>query len=108
MTVGWRTFQKFQDVEQRCKNQGFKMARPGHNYSVDMIALQPADPDALPVYRRDVDLFIGTLDEVDRWLAGYEHAKLYLKMIKATSDQKIARCEQAIRNELLVSQLKEK
>jgi hypothetical protein len=108
MTTGWKTYQRFLRLEQRCRDQGFKIASPKHKYERDFIALQPADPDSLPVFTRDVDIFVGNLDEVEKWLSGYEYAKLYLKMIKAVTDHKIDRCEQKIRNDLLVTHLKQK
>ena len=70
-------------------------------------ALIPLDADALPVYSRDVELFVGNLDQIEIWLRGVEWARNYYRLINATTDKVIQRKEQDLRNKNLIKLLKQ-
>lgn len=105
MSIGYYTIQKIHQLEETASRMGFVL---GHSRmrSTDTMAVYPAT-NSLPLYSRGTELFIGDLDEVEAWLRGVVWMKDYLTMIKLVDDKKIERKEQNIRNEQLVSILKE-
>jgi hypothetical protein len=104
MTIGFSVYQRLQQLELRTKRHGFKLAKSQYS---DFFALAPGDPDCLPCYTRDVEIYTGTLHDMETWLLGYEQAFFYLKLIKATTDSKIDKCEEKVRHELLLTILKQ-
>ena len=106
MTIGWATADKFMRFRDRAREFGLDVAKPKHNYAnQDVFALIPYQ-DKLPLFSRDAEVFIGNLTEAENWLAGMEWARNYHFMIKATNQKKIDRCEQNIRNDFLLMELK--
>lgn len=105
MSIGYLTVQKLRRIEEQCAQIGLRMANPKYG-GVDKIALVPLDSDALPIYTRDAELFIGSLDEIDVWLRGVEWSRNYYRLLRATNEKLIARKEQDERNRQLVEQLK--
>jgi hypothetical protein len=53
----------------------------------------PKDPDALPIYSRDAELFIGSIERLENWLAGVQWARDYDMMLKVSDEKKRNRAE---------------
>ena len=68
----------------------------------------PKDPDSLPIYTRDAQLFAGTLEGADYWMRGVEWARDYDRMvIDKNINKKRERKEQDERNRILLRTLKD-
>ena len=107
---GWETIQRIKRVEQLIDELGFKFAKSKHSEWTDnhgALSLKPKDPDALPIYNRDAELFIGTVERLEDWLAGVQWAREYDRMLKLTDDKKRNTAEQKERNRQLMRTLKE-
>jgi hypothetical protein len=107
---GWETIQKIKRVEQMVDELGFKFAKSKHSEWTDnhgALSLKPKDPDALPIYSRDAELFIGTVERLEDWLAGVQWAREYDRMLKLTDEKKRNNAEQKERNRQLMRTLKE-
>ena len=72
----------------------------------DMVAVFPRD-DKLPVYSRDAELYIGTLEGLEIWMRGIEWARQYDMLLKVSDDKKRERKEQDELNKQLVTRLKD-
>lgn len=53
----------------------------------DMVSLYP-DNEALPVYSRDAELFIGTFYQVETFLAGWAKAQEYDYLLRLSDDKR--------------------
>lgn len=88
---GWHTYTRFQRIEAQAKQLGFRLGKPGKGYSHrdygDMISLYP-DGQALPIYSRDAELFIGTFDQIEDFLMGWAKAQQYDHLLRLTDDKK--------------------
>lgn len=107
---GWETIQRIKRVEQSIDELGFKFAKSKHSDWADnhgALSLKPKDPDALPIYSRDAELFIGTIERLDDWLAGVRWAREYDMMLKLSDEKKRGAAEQKERNRQLMRTLKE-
>ena len=107
---GWETIQRIKRVEQLIDELGFKFAKSKHSDWSDnhgALSLKPKDPDALPIYSRDAELFIGTIERLEDWLTGVQWARDYDKMLKLSDNDKRAKAEQKERNRQLMRTLKE-
>ena len=107
---GWETIQRIKRVEQLIDELGFKFAKSKHSEWPDnhgALSLKPKDPDALPIYSRDAELFIGTIERLEDWLAGVRWAREYDMMLKLTDEKKRNNAEQKERNRQLMRTLKE-
>jgi hypothetical protein len=88
---GWETIQKIKRVEQLIDELGFKFAKSKHSEWTDnhgALSLKPKDPDALPIYSRDAELFIGSVERLEDWLAGVRWAREYDMLLKLTDEKK--------------------
>jgi len=47
----------------------------------------------LPIYSRDAELFIGSIERLEDWLAGVQWARDYDMMLKVSDDKKRDRAE---------------
>jgi hypothetical protein len=106
---GWNTIQRIRRVEEQVDRLGFKLAKSKHSdWSDDhgALSLVPKDPDALPIYTRDAELFVGTVERLEDWLAGIQWARDYDMMLKLSDDKKRSRKEQDVRNRQLMQTLK--
>jgi hypothetical protein len=74
----------------------------------DLIAVRPRDSDSLPIYSRDAELFVGTLEALEYWIQGIEWARQYDTMLfgRRHSGNRERR-EQNYRNEQLCLILKQ-
>jgi len=107
--AGWNQIQQVRKVEERADKLGLKFApyRVDDRYG-ENVALIPKDPDALPIYTRDADVFVGTLEGAAYWMQGVEWAREYDRMvIDRKMDAKRARKEQDERNLQLMKMLKD-
>jgi hypothetical protein len=107
---GWETIQKIKHVEQLIDELGFKFAKSLHGDWTDnhgALSLKPKDADALPIYSRDAELFVGSLERLEDWLAGVRWARDYDMMLKISDAKKRARKEQDERNRKLLKTLKD-
>jgi hypothetical protein len=107
---GWNTIQRIRNLEKRIDELGFKFAKSKHSdWSEDhgALSLVPKDQDSLPMFSRDAELFVGSLEALEHWLHGVEWARSYDRMCRISSDDKRSAAEQKERNRQLLRILKE-
>jgi hypothetical protein len=107
---GWNTIQRIKRVEQAIDELGFKFSKSKHSDWTEnhgALSLVPKDHDALPIYNRDAELFVGSLERLEDWLAGVKWARDYDSMLRVSDDSKRARKEQDVRNKSLLTKIKE-
>lgn len=100
MSIGFNTIQRIRTVENQLATFGMRIGMPryaGH----DRISVFPLD-DELPVYRRDAELFIGSIEEIECWYMGFQAARLYDSLIGISDDKKRAKKEQSLKNKELL------
>jgi hypothetical protein len=103
---GYSIVRKIRDLEERCDRLGFIMCSSRHAFHGDVVALIPKD-GSLPIYSRDAELFVGTLDQLEVWIRGIVWARDYDRMMFGKShDKNRERKEQDERNRKLVSILR--
>jgi hypothetical protein len=92
---GYHTIQRVRRLEEKVERLGFMFCYPKHGYGgdSDYVALKPKDADAVPIYSRDAELFVGTLEDLEVWLRGLEWARSYDMMLRITDDKKRAKAE---------------
>ena len=109
--TGWETIQKIKQVEQEVDKLGFKFSKSKHGDWTDnhgALSLVPKDTEALPIYTRDAELFVGSLERLEDWLAGVRWAREYDRMtINKNMDQQRKRKEQDMRNHHLMQTVKD-
>lgn len=107
---GYNLILEIERLKEDCDNLGFRLGYPKHgNYrNEDVVALYPKDSEALPIYSRDAELFVGTISELKVWLRGLQWARNYDKMLMgAVANKRRERKEQDWRNRNLVNIIKE-
>jgi hypothetical protein len=107
---GWNTIQKLKRIEEQIDTLGFKFSQSRNSHWSDdhgALSLVPKDHDSLPIYSRDAELFIGSLERLEDWLAGVKWARDYDTMLNVSDDGKRARKEQDVRNKSLLTKIKE-
>ena len=108
--IGWNTIEKLRDIEKQINELGFKFSKSKHSDFTDdhgALSLVPKDADALPIYNRDAELFVGSLERLEDWLAGVRWARDYDRMLKLSNETKRKAGEQQQRNRQLMQILKE-
>jgi len=105
---GWNTIKTIRGLEERADKLGMKFTNNRHDDMYgELVALVPKDSDALPIYCRDAQLFVGTLESAASWMQGVMWARDYDSMvIDKQLDDKRKRKEQDERNKQLVLILK--
>jgi len=106
---GWNTIERVRRLEEQIDQLGFKFAKSKHSEWHDdngYLSLKPKDPDALPIYNRDAELYVGSLEGLETWLAGVRWAREYDMLLRISDDKKRSRREQDERNRQLVQILK--
>ncbi len=108
--AGYQAVIELRKLEERIDKLGFRMGFPktrwGEEFG-DQVALMPKD-DCLPIYSRDAELYIGTLEGMRVWLTGFEKAREYDRMLMGKSvETKRERKEQDYRNQQLMRTIKE-
>ena len=107
---GWNTIKRIKNLEQEIDLLGFKFSKSKHGDFTDLhdaLSLVPRDTDALPIYTRDAELFVGSIERLEDWLAGVHWAREYDRMCKISDDEKRSKAEQKERNRQLMHTLKE-
>jgi len=107
---GWNTIQRIKRVEEEIDKIGFKFSKSKHSdWTEDhgALSLVPKDVDSLPIYNRDAELFVGSLERLEDWLAGVRWAREYDMMLKISDDGKRVKAEQKERNRQLMRTIKE-
>lgn len=107
---GWNTIQRIKRVEEEIDKLGFKFSKSKHSdWQEDhgALSLRPKDPDALPIYSRDAELFVGSIEGLETWLHGVRWAREYDMMLKLSNETKRTAAEQKERNRQLLKILKE-
>ena len=105
---GYNLIRKIHYLEEECGKLGFKItsARDYVNQFGDVVALKPRD-ECLPVYSRDAELFVGTIEELERWIQGFHFARKYDSMLLGNKHDKLRdRKEQDYRNQRLLDLIK--
>lgn len=89
---------------------GFMLCNPKHgnwggdDFS-DRVAIKPKDADSLPIYTRDAELFVGTLEQLKIWIQGVAWARQYDMMLKLSDDKKRTKKEADERARQIARQL---
>lgn len=81
---GYNLVRRIHTIEERCRELGLMMCHSRSDYMNqfgDVVAVKPRDQDSLPVYSRDAELFVGTLDALENWIRGIEWARKYDTML---------------------------
>ena len=107
---GWNTIQRLKRIEEQVDKLGFKFSKPHHGdweRQEQSLSLVPKDPDALPIYSRDAELFIGSIERLEDWLHGVRWAREYDMMLRLSDEKKRMAAEQKERNRQLMRTLKE-
>jgi hypothetical protein len=108
---GYSLILEIERLKENCDKLGFRLGHSKHEYRGgrgDVVSLFPKDNEALPVYSRDAELFVGEIEDLKIWLRGIEWARNYDRMvIGKLNDKKRERKEQDLRNENLVRKLRE-
>lgn len=94
-------------LEMEANKLGFMMTHPKNRFDEgDSVALKPLNDETLPIYSRDAEIFVGSLEQLNIWLRGVEWARNYDSILKVSDDKKRARKEQDTRNAQILSCLK--
>ena len=107
---GWNTIERIRRIEKQIDELGFKFAKCKHGDWTDdhgALSLVPKDVDSLPIYSRDAELFVGSLERLEDWLAGVRWAREYDIMLHLSDDTKRDKAEQKQRNRNLMRSIKE-
>jgi hypothetical protein len=107
---GWNTIQRIKRIEDAVDKLGFKFNKSKNSdWSEDhgALSLVPKDADSLPIYSRDAELFVGSLERLEDWLAGVRWAREYDMMLRLSDEKKRTDAEQKELNRQLMRTLKE-
>ena len=107
---GWNTIQRIKRIEEQVDKLGFKFSKSKHSdWTEDhgALSLVPKDQEALPIYSRDAELFVGSIERLEDWLAGVRWAREYDMMLRISNDKKRAAGEQKEKNRILMRMIKE-
>jgi hypothetical protein len=107
---GYQLVLKIRRLEQEIDALGFRWGNSknggtglfGHDFG-ETVALFPKDDGALPVYRRDAELFTGTIEDLEIWLRGVQWSRNYDRLLLGKSiETNRLRKEQDYRNRELI------
>lgn len=105
---GYNNILKVRRFEERVHGLGLRIGYPRYRNREadgDMLCLMPQDHE-WPIFSRDAEMFVGTVDSATAWLDGLEFARNYDDMIKVGSRVRRERKEQDYRNRKLLQVLK--
>ena len=97
---GYNNILKVRRFEERVHGLGLRIGYPRYrsiSADSDMLSLMPRDHE-WPIFSRDAEMFVGTVDSATAWLDGLEFARNYDDMLKVGSRSKRNRKEQDYRN----------
>jgi hypothetical protein len=89
--TGWNTIERIRRIEKQIDELGFKFNKSKHgDWTNDhgALSLVPKDNDALPLFSRDAELFVGSLEGLETWLHGVEWARRYDAMLRISNKKK--------------------
>ena len=104
---GYNLIRKIRYLEEECDKLGFKITSTKDYVNIygDVVALKPK-ADCLPIYSRDAELFVGSIEDLDRWIQGFHFARKYDSMVMGKAhDARRDRREQDLRNQRLLKQI---
>jgi hypothetical protein len=107
---GWNTIQRIRRMEEEIDKLGFKFKQPKHGdweRQEQSISLVPKDATVLPIYSRDAELFVGSLETLETWLHGVRWAREYDMMLRLSDEKKRSTAEQKERNKNLMRTINE-
>ncbi len=89
---GYSTYTRFQRIEAQAKQLGFRLGNPKHGHwggsgDTDQVALFP-DEEALPIFSRDAEIFVGTFGQVETFLTGWVRAQQYDTILGTVDDKR--------------------
>lgn len=84
--MNWNDIQLLDRVVTTLNKLGYKI-NPA-KYGQGSIGVYPLE-DKNPLYSRDAEVYTGTIEQIACWMRGVQHQDGYLKMLKATSDERI-------------------
>jgi hypothetical protein len=108
--AGYQAVLSLRRLEQDVDALGFMLCNPKHgnwggdDFS-DRVAVKPKDADSLPIYTRDAELFVGTLEQLKIWIQGVRWAREYDMMLKLSDDKKRTKKEADERARQIARQL---
>jgi hypothetical protein len=106
--AGWNTIERIRRLEVEVNKIGFKFNKSRHSdWSDDhgALSLVPIDSTALPIYTRDAELFVGSIEALEHWVAGVRWAREYDRMLKLSDDKKRAKKEDDVRGRNMLRKL---
>lgn len=109
--AGYQQILEIRRLEEEVAKLGLMFSSAKHYNSSngfgDMLALKPKDTDSLPMYNRDSEIFVGSIQDLQQWLRGVQWARTYDTLLNISNDKKRARKEQDELNRQLAKVLKE-
>jgi hypothetical protein len=102
---GWTTIERIRRLEQQVHELGFKFSKSKHSdWTNDhgALSLVPRDHESLPVYSRDAELFVGSIEALETWLSGVRWARDYDRLLKISDNEKRTKAEQKEKNRILM------
>lgn len=107
MVAGWQLFRDFRDTEEQANKIGLKFAPSKYSgMEWDTIALIPLNED-LPVYNREAEVFIGSLQDIKNWLRGVDWARNYDDIMKVSNNEKRQTAERKYHQRELVKTIRD-
>ena len=107
---GWGTIKQIRRLETEIDKLGFKFSGPKHgDWQSDnnSVCLVPKDDNSLPIYTRDAELYMGSIEGLEIWLRGVRWAREYDMMLRLGDDKKRAKAEEKERTRQALQKLKE-
>lgn len=104
--AGYNTVLELRRLESELDEIGLMLSAPKHGWGSDIgdrAGVKPKDADSVPIYSRDAEVMVGTLNEIRIWLTGVQWARKYDEMLSLSNTKKRQRKEQDERNRQLVS-----
>jgi len=105
---GFNLIRKIRYLEEECHKLGFQICHAQHYHQEfgDVLALKPRD-DCLPIYSRDAEVFVGTIQDLERWIQGFHVARKYDSLLLGNKHDALRdRKEQDYRNKVLIKKIK--
>lgn len=104
--AGYNTVLELRRLESELDEIGLMLSAPKHGWGSDIgdrAGVKPKDTDSVPIYSRDAEVMVGTLNDIRIWLTGVQWARKYDEMLSLSNTKKRQRKEQDERNRQLVS-----
>lgn len=90
--AGYQAILELRRLEEAVDKLGFMLCATKHgnwgSTDGDKVACKPKDADSLPIYTRDAEVFVGTLEQLQVWIRGVQWAREYDMMLKLSDEKK--------------------